>query len=182
MKNVIVEFNQGLHWNIFTNSQKVIHLIRRSSRDSVLVNTIFRQIVLDFIEDDKTVVCAFDFLHKEGLGSLSLVLDYRSTVLNRVPFVAKIVKNVAAEMYVHNVFENFDDFQIIGFSLGTHIAGVAARLLQTEFGATVPRIFGKYHNLFNLNLCFKGETKRTYFSFIKLLIRQKDLFLILKIS
>lgn len=65
--------------------------------------------------------------------------------------MAKIVKNVAAEMYVHNVLEHFDDFQIIGFSLGSHIAGVTARLLQTEFDVTVPRIFGKCYQLFNTN-------------------------------
>lgn len=99
-------------------------------------------------------MCAFDFPHKEVIGVFGLIVDYRSTVLNRVPFVAKIVKNVAAEMYVHNVLKNFDDFQIIGFSLGTHIAGVTARLLQTDFGFTVPRIFGKcYHLLFNTNAC-----------------------------
>lgn len=166
----------GLSLEYFFNFTKGNELITLPTVSFSFIQPFFpRQIALDFIQDDQTIVCAFDFLHKEDIGTLSLVLDYRSTVLNRVPFVARIVKNVAAEMYMHNVLENFDDFQIIGFSLGTHIAGITARLLQTEFNVTVPRIFGKCYHLFNqISAYFQAET--LYIFVIKLLIRQKHLF------
>lgn len=99
------------------------------------------------ITDDQTVVCAFDFLHKEEIGGLNAFADYRTVVMSRVPFVAKLIKNVAAEMYESKVFTTFDDFQFIGFSLGTHIAGVSARLIKTELGHEVSRIFGKNYTI-----------------------------------
>lgn len=77
--------------------------------------------------------------------------------MNRVPFVARIVRNVAAEMYMNKVLNSFEDFQIIGFSLGTHIAGVAARLLRSAFGETVPRIFGNVLYSFNIQQIFNGN-------------------------
>lgn len=97
--------------------------------------------------DDQSIVCAFDFLHKEEIGDLMAFADYRTVVMTRVPFVAKVIKNVAAEMFEKKVFTTFDDFQFIGFSLGSHIAGVTARLIRTELGHDVSRIFGENHNM-----------------------------------
>lgn len=93
--------------------------------------------------DNRTIVCAFDFLHKELIGELDAFADYRTVVMTRVPFVAELIKNVAAEMFEKEVFTTFEDFQFIGFSLGTHIAGVTARLIRTELGHEVSRIFGE---------------------------------------
>lgn len=104
------------------------------------------------ITDNQTIVCAFDFLHKEEIGELNAFADYRTVVITRVPFVAKVIKNVAAEMFEKKVFTTFDDFEFIGFSLGTHIAGVTARLIRTELGHVVSRIFGEnYSNQLELN-------------------------------
>lgn len=91
------------------------------------------------------MVCIFDFVHKNDLGSFSAIFDYRSMAMNRVPFTAEIIKNIAVEMYEKKVFSSFDNFQMIGFSLGAHIAGVTARLIKAKLGIEVPRIFGKFH-------------------------------------
>lgn len=112
--------------------------------------------LIDLITDDQTVVCAFDFVHTKNTQIWDHFVDYQPTVLNRVPFVAKIIANVASQMYMSRVFEYFEDFQIIGFSLGTHVAGVTARLLRKKFGETVPRIFGKFDYLLSVQSSTKN--------------------------
>lgn len=69
--------------------------------------------------------------------------DYRKQVQKRVPFAAKIIKNVVAEMY-GQVFNSFENFDFVGFSLGAHVAGYTAKLIKSELGQTVSRIFGKF--------------------------------------
>lgn len=133
-----------------------IEIFSRTNKRYYVNSVVYRELhfnssafhfLLDLITDDRTVVCAFDFVQKKYEGFWDHFAKYPSTVLSRVPFAAKIIKNVASQMYMNRVFEHFEDFQIIGFSLGTHIAGVTARLLQNAFGEMVLRIFGKFDYL-----------------------------------
>lgn len=106
-----------------------------------------------FLTDDQTVACAFDFVHKKNAGFFELLKDYRSSVLKRVPFAAKMISNVASELYTRRILDDFKDLQLIGFSLGSHIAGKVARLLRTAFGTMIPRIFGNFHIFFFNSIC-----------------------------
>lgn len=54
---------------------------------------------LAFLTDDQTVACAFDFVHKKNFRTFRMLTDYRSSVQKRVPFAAKIITNIASEMY-----------------------------------------------------------------------------------
>lgn len=98
----------------------------------------------EWIKDRNTVVCKFDFIHKEEVGACCMFPDYRKQVQKRVPFAAKIIKSVVAEMYM-KVFDSFENFDMVGFSLGAHVAGYTAKLIKSQLGETVSRIFGNFY-------------------------------------
>lgn len=58
-------------------------------------------------------MCAFDFVHKKYEEFRDHFANYQLTVLSRVPFAAKLMKNVACQMNMNRVFEHLEDFQII---------------------------------------------------------------------
>lgn len=89
------------------------------------------------------MICLFDYKHKKEFGLFGAIFDFQKTARNRVPFVAKILKDLASEMHKQKVFSTFEDFELIGFSLGAHIAGTTARMIKSELGHEIPRIFGK---------------------------------------
>lgn len=70
------------------------------------------------IKDENTIACAFDFNRLEKMGPLCLIGCYWNTVTNRVPFAAKMIKKVVAEMFANSVLTTIENFEIIGFSLG----------------------------------------------------------------
>lgn len=86
-------------------------------------------------------------MHTSCQNELNLVLDYRKVVKKRVPFAAEIISNVAKQMYEREVFDTFQNVQLIGFSLGCHVAGFVSRNIKEKLKTDIPRIFGKLSHL-----------------------------------
>lgn len=86
-------------------------------------------------------------MHTSYQTELKLVLDYRKVVKKRVPFAAEIIANVAKQMYERKVFDSFQNIQLIGFSLGCHVAGFVGRNIKEKLKKDIPRIFGKFLHL-----------------------------------
>lgn len=89
------------------------------------------------------MICLFDYKHKKNLGFFGSILNFKEMAMKRVPFVANILKELASEMHTQQVFSTFEDFEFIGFSIGCHIVGTTARMIKSELGHEIPRIFGK---------------------------------------
>lgn len=83
------------------------------------MSTVFL-ICLGLLKDENTIACAFDFNRLNSMGPVCLLACYWNTVTNRVPFAAKMIKKVAAEMFEKNV-TTIENFELIGFSLGMEL-------------------------------------------------------------
>lgn len=85
-------------------------------------------------------------MHTSYQNELKMVVDYRKVVKKRVPFAAEIIANVAKQMYERKVFDSFQNVQLIGFSLGCHVAGFVGRNIKEKLKKDIPRIFGDLLN------------------------------------
>lgn len=83
-------------------------------------------------------------MHTSYQNGFKLVVNYRKVVKKRVPFAAEIIGNVVKQMYERKVFDSFQNVQLIGFSLGCHVAGFVGRHIKEKLQKDIPRIFGKF--------------------------------------